>query len=235
MTTDLFSVVERRRSIRQFTSEPIPDEWVKRALETAILAPNSSNVQTWDFHWFRPSSKLKPKIVEACLRQAAARTASHLVVVVGDPKLWKRSHGPLLKFLSTIKVPSLVTKYYKTLIPFTYRWGVFNSLAPIKWLIGTIAGLFRPMPRGPNSKRDLQEVAIKSAALAAENFVLAMTAQGGATCMMEGFDEWRLRRVLKLSCSARIVMVIGVGFESERGTWGPRFRLPFQDVVHIWD
>jgi nitroreductase len=78
----------------------------------------------------------------------------------------------------------------------------------------------------------LQEVAIKSAALASENLVLALTAQGYATCMMEGFDEVRVRNLLRLSASARVVMVIAVGLEGERGTWGPQFRIPTEQVVH---
>jgi nitroreductase len=50
--------------------------------------------------------------------------------------------------------------------------------------------------------------------------------------MMEGFDDFRLRRLLKLSCSAKILMVIGIGYEGERATWGPRFRIPVEQVVH---
>ena len=92
-------------------------------------------------------------------------------------------------------------------------------------------GLFRPVPRGPYTKRGLQDVAVKSAALASENFVLAITAQGFSSCMMEGFDECRVRSLLKLPMSARVVMVIGVGKETDNGTWGPRFRLPTNQVV----
>jgi nitroreductase len=120
------------------------------------------------------------------------------------------------------------------LIPFVYRYGFLNTLGAVKWLLAAAIGLFRPITRGPNSRRDQDEVAIKSAALAAENFVLAITAQGGATCMMEGFDKSRLRRALQLNCSSRIVMVIGVGFEAERGTWGRQFRLPLDEVVTIY-
>ncbi len=112
-----------------------------------------------------------------------------------------------------------------------YRWGIFNSLAPLKWLMATIAGFFRPISRSPFTRRDLQEVAIKSAALAAENFVLALTAQGFQTCMMEGFDEWRVKRLLKMSWSERVVMVVGCGEAAPDGTWGPRFRLPLESVV----
>jgi nitroreductase len=105
-------------------------------------------------------------------------------------------------------------------------------LVPYKWLISALTGLIRPMPRGPYSRRDLQEVAIKSSALACENFVLAMAAQGFATCMMEGFDERRVAKLLGLSASTRVVMVISAGVEGEKGTWGPRFRLPADRVVH---
>jgi nitroreductase len=53
--------------------------------------------------------------------------------------------------------------------------------------------------------------------------------------MMEGFDEWRVKKLLKLPCSAKVVMVIGAGYEGERGTWGPRYRLPLEEVVHEWN
>jgi nitroreductase len=49
---------------------------------------------------------------------------------------------------------------------------------------------------------------------------------------MEGFDENQIRKILKLSCGQRVVMVISVGRGVEKGVWGPRFRLPITDVVH---
>lgn len=229
---DFFEVIRQRRSIRRFKPETFPDEKVRTALEAAILAPNSSNTQTWDFYWLKSDEALK-KGVELCLSQSAARTASHLVVITADPKNWRRSQKPLIQWVQKSQAPKQVSLYYEKLVPLTYSWGFFNSLALLKWLIGQVSGLFRPFPRGPYSKRDSQEVAIKSAALAAENFVLAITAQGGATCMMEGFDESRMKRFLKLPRSARVVMVIGIGYEAEKGTWGEQFRLPLETVLHI--
>jgi nitroreductase len=112
-----------------------------------------------------------------------------------------------------------------------YRWGFLNIFAPFKWIFSNTLALFRPMMRGPFTKSAIQTVAVKSAALAAENFVLAITAQGYSTCMMEGFDEWRVARFLRLSCSSRVVMVIAIGKEDPRGIWGPSFRLPLSQVV----
>jgi nitroreductase len=227
---EFFETVEKRRSIRRYTDEPVPAAVIEKALNAAILAPNSSNTQTWNFYWVQSADK-KKALVEACLSQSAARTAQELIVAVADPKLWKRSQQPLIDFVTSVNAPKPVIMYYKKLIPLTYRWGLFNSLGVVKWLVANVVGLFRPMPRGPNTKRDVQEVAIKSAALACENFVLAISAQGFDSCMMEGFDEVRVRRLLSLSCSARVVMVIGVGKEAERGTWGPRFRIPTSEVI----
>jgi len=229
---DFFEAVKRRRSVRKFTDQKVPDEIISKALEAAILAPNSSNTQTWHFHWIK-SDGVKQIAVKNCLSQSAARTAQHLIAVTADPALWRRSHRPLLEWVESVKAPSQVKFYYDKLIPFTYRWGFFNCLAPVKWLISFAVGLFRPMMRGPAGRGDLQEIAMKSAALAAENFVLAISAQGAATCMMEGFDEWRMKRLLRLPGSARIVMVIAVGFESDRGLWGPQMRLPLNQVVSI--
>ena len=167
-----------------------------------------------------------------CFSQSAARTASQLIVVTADPTLWHRSHQPLLGFIRSVKAPKPVILYYHRLIPGLYRLGILNSLAFGKWIAATFYGFFRPTARGPYFLRDLQDVAIKSAALGAQNLVLALTAQGCATCMMEGFDEVRVKRLLGLGRSARVVMVIAVGKEAPRGTWGPQFRLDNAEVIH---
>lgn len=229
---DFFEAVSKRRSIRKYTDEKVPEEVIQKALDAAILAPNSSNTQTWNFYWVK-SAEQKKKLVEYCLSQSAARTASDLVVVTADPTLWKRSQKPLIQWVESVNAPKIVQTYYKSLIPATYRWGFLNLWGYTKAMMTSIAGIFRPVPRGPNTLQDLQLVAVKSAALASENFVLAVSAQGYSTCMMEGFDERRVKKILKLPYSTRVVMVISIGKESDRGTWGPQFRLPKTEVVHI--
>lgn len=228
---EFFEVIKKRRSIRKFQNVHVPEEIIIKSLEAAILAPNSSNVQAWDFYWPK-NEEAKKKMILACLDQSAARTASELMVIVASPKSWKRSQPELIKWIETIKAPTSVVTYYKKLVPMMYQWGVFNSIGLIKKIALTIIGLFKPIMRGPAFKGEIDMVCVKSAALAAENFVLALSAQGFDTCMMEGFDECRVRKILKLNCSQKVVMVIAVGKASENGTWGPQFRLPLNQVLH---
>jgi nitroreductase len=228
---DFFEAIKKRRSIRRYTEKKVPQEIIEKALQAALLAPTSSNGQTWDFYW-AVKDETKKKLVHYCLNQSAARTASDLIVVVASPSSWRRSQPELVKYVKEINAPKPVVLYYEKLFPTMYRWGFLNSIGYIKWISMFLIGLFRPITRGPATLRDIQEVCIKSAALAAENFVLAVSAQGYSTCMMEGFDEWRVKRLLKLKCSDRVVMVIAVGEEAERGTWGPQFRLKSDLFIH---
>jgi nitroreductase len=228
---DFFDTVKRRRSIRRFTDENIPSHVIERAFDAAVWAPNSSNAQTWNFYWVKDPAK-KSALKKACLSQSAARTAAELIVVTANPRLLRRSQPYLVKWTQDAGAPTPVQMYYQRIIPASYKWGWFNSLGLVKFLGFAIAGLFRPVPRRPAFKSDVYEVAIKSAALAAENFVLAIAAQDFDSCMMEGFDEVRVRKCIGTSCAERVVMVIGIGKAAPRGTWGPPFRIPSELVIH---
>ena len=77
---------------------------------------------------------------------------------------------------------------------------------------------------------DLRVVGHKSTALAAQNFMVSMAAQGYDTCPMEGFDSKRIKRTLNLPFAAQISMVIGCGIRKPEGVYGKRFRIPFDQV-----
>jgi hypothetical protein len=50
---------------------------------------------------------------------------------------------------------------------------------------------------------------------------------------MEGFDELRVKRALGLPRGAEINMIISVGKGTEAGVWGPRFRVPNEEVIFV--
>ena len=46
----LEEIINFRRSVRHYKKSPIDADKVKRCLELATLAPNSSNMQLWEFY-----------------------------------------------------------------------------------------------------------------------------------------------------------------------------------------
>jgi len=92
-----------------------------------------------------------------------------------------------------------------------------------------IVGFFKPMYREVREK-DMRIVAHKTAGLAAQNFMISMAAVGYDTCPMEGSDTWKVKRVLGLPFGAEINMIVSCGIRSEKGVYGERFRIPFEEV-----
>ncbi len=223
---DFFEAVSRRRSVRSYSDKPVPPDVVNRAIDAALIAPNSSNMQTWRIYWVKDPAK-KAALSVACMDQGAARTAQELLVFTAYPGDWRRTRDLILESLKNEPRKDL-KDYYTKLMPVLYG---FMWLAPVKWLLFNLAGIFRPVPREVATSRDRQEVAVKSCALACENFMLAIAAQGFDTCPMEGFDSVRVRRIVGLPRSETIVMVISVGERTERGIWGERYRVPREVVV----
>jgi len=133
-------------------------------LEAGVLAPNSSNLQTFELHWVR-SPEPKAALVQACLSQSAARKAAELVVCVARWDRWDDTRREYLAFLRTQpNVPKPVLAYYEWLSQAFYSLGPLNVLGGAKGLAARVAGLTRPTPRGPYDREDLRVWSVKSAA-----------------------------------------------------------------------
>lgn len=222
---NLFETIEKRRSVRKYLNEPVPRAVIEKAIEAALLAPNTSNLQPWEFYWVTHPKK-KKQLVTACLDQATAATAAELVVFVVRTDTWRRNRQLVLETLGQRgTVPKQQLDYYQKIVPLFYTPGWFSWLGFIKSLVFSLVGLFRPVPRGPFSKSGLKATLSKTVALACQNFMLAITAQGYSTCPMEGFDEARVKKILGLGGAANVVMVISVGREDAAGIYGSRLRL----------
>jgi len=226
-------VVQSRRSIRVYLSDPVPDTVVQDVLDIGLLAPNSSNLQPWEFLWIKDPEK-KKAMNKICLSQQAARTAPVLIVCVARPQLWKENRKQMLElFANDAAAPKIAIDYYQKLVPLVYSVGLFSIFGFLKRIVFSIAGIFRVMPRGPYSYSDLREWAVKTTALACENIMLGFRAAGYDSCPMEGFDEVRLKKLLKLPCNSHVVMVISAGKRAPNGVYGPRVRFDRNQFVKI--
>lgn len=223
-------VVTSRRSVRKFTRKPIPREVLDDCLDMALLAPCSSGLQPWEFYVVRSPEK-KAKLVKACMSQLAAKTAAELIVCVARTDRIDDFARKMLREWPMPDVPKLVQRYYQ-LIPYNYAPGPLNSFALVKKAAFAAGGLFAAVPRGPYTSSEVQLWAAKSTALACENLVLAFRAHGYDTCMMEGYDDARVSKLLDLPDGAFPIMVVAAGERAEDGVFWPQVRFERELFVH---
>lgn len=224
-------VIHSRRSVRRFTDEQIPEDVVNDCLDMALLAPNSSNLQPWDFYRIVDPDK-KSAMGPACLNQNAAKTAAELILVCGRTRSWKKHSAEMLDYWPEETVPRIVEQYYKVGAKVHYGNLPLDPFGKVKKLIRNVAGIAAPAPRWPNNTADMQLWAAKTASLAAENLMLAFRAHGFDTCPMEGYDDARVRKIVKLPRDAFIVMIIAAGRRAENGVYHRRFRFERERFVH---
>ena len=94
--------IKYRRSVRIFDSEKKMDsKIVKKCIEQASLAPNSSNMQLWEFYNITSKETIQ-KIAPLCFHQNAAKTDEELVVFITRKDLWRKRRASNLKMIDTI-------------------------------------------------------------------------------------------------------------------------------------
>lgn len=105
MIDQYLSLLRKRRTIRRFKPDPVPQEYVEKILEAGRLAPSGANSQPWDFLVVK-DQKLREQITDLFARHHEAskkldsfpfpgtgntRSAPVIIVVCGDPR-FKRAY-----------------------------------------------------------------------------------------------------------------------------------------------
>ena len=239
MLKTVSEAIEYRRSVRKYLDVELDEEKVKNCIRNATLAPNSSNMQLWEFYHVTDNKTLK-KLSKACFDQNAAKTAVNMVVFVARRDKWRERAKYNLDFLEDMfdkqekegkdveRRRKVSIRYYKKLMPTIYT-DFLGIIGYCKKILSFFIGLFRPIYREVLFS-DSRVITHKSVALAAENFMLSMAEIGYDTCPMEGSDTTRVKKILKLPSKAEITMIIGCGIRAENGVYTERFRVPFDDV-----
>ena len=230
--------IHYRRSVRIYDAQkPIDSSLVKECIKLAALAPNSSNMQLWEFYHIT-SKETIAQIAPFCFHQNAAKTAQELVIFVTRKDLWRKRAKANLEMIDRLfpqkpkteqsSREKVIRNYYGKIIPFAYA-DFFGILGFFKYLFVTAIGIFKPVYRQVKGS-DMRTVAHKTCGLAAENFMISMAAIGYDTCPMEGSDTLRVKKLLGLHPGAEINMIVSCGIRDEKGVYGERFRIPFEEI-----
>ncbi|GAA0133832.1 nitroreductase family protein [Paenibacillus sp. YSY-4.3] len=185
-------IVTTRRSIRDFTEEPVAISDIEEIIDCARYAPSDTNSQTWEF--IAVVNKEKIKHIEDFtwekLHEIAARAEGE--GLAREAKLLVKSFGPYATAFSgaPVLIVCLSTPYASK-----FRERIFDPISFVKPEVWTEEGL-------------------KSSCLATQNLMLAAHAKGLATCPMTGpvlLAEDKLREYLDIPKDRGVNMVIALG------------------------
>jgi len=83
---EVFEAIKKRRSVREYRPEPVPEESLKKILEAGRLAPSAHNAQSWKFIVVKDARKRK-KLAEAANGQSFVGEAPVIIIAVSlDPE-----------------------------------------------------------------------------------------------------------------------------------------------------
>ncbi len=87
----VLDAIRRRRSIREYTEQPLTDEQMRILAQAAMMAPSASNLRPWEFIVVRDRA-LRQQLARTHNWSAMAADAPAVFVVLGDerrsPRHW---------------------------------------------------------------------------------------------------------------------------------------------------
>lgn len=89
---ETIDTIMQRRSIRRYKKEAIPEDDLKKILESGRQAPSAGNRQPWQFIIVR-DAELKQKVASACSGQMWMADADVILTGIGIPEKSRGSTG----------------------------------------------------------------------------------------------------------------------------------------------
>ncbi|OQX53982.1 MAG: nitroreductase [Candidatus Aminicenantes bacterium 4484_214] len=94
---EVLEAIRKRRSIRKYKGDPLPEDTFHRILEAGRLAPSGKNFQPWKFIVVR-DERIKRQLAEASARQYFIAEAPIIIVACGFPE---QSYARLGRYMSS--------------------------------------------------------------------------------------------------------------------------------------
>ncbi|HEX9901745.1 MAG TPA: nitroreductase family protein [Acidobacteriota bacterium] len=92
----VLEAIRKRKSIRKYKPDPVPDEVLGRVLEAARLAPSGKNLQPWKFIIVR-SAETKERLARASANQTFLAGAPLIIAACGFPEACYAKMGRTMK------------------------------------------------------------------------------------------------------------------------------------------
>lgn len=209
-----YNIISTRRSVRDYTNEPVSLSDIEEIIDCARYAPSDTNSQTWEF--IAITNREKIKAIESFTWDKLHRLAQQAEDrgLVREAKLLIKSFGPYATAFANapVLIVCLATPYTSK-----FRERIFDPISFVEPSVWTEEGL-------------------KSSSLACQNLMLAAHAKGLATCPMTGpvlLAEDKLREYLEIPEDRVVNLVIALGHPAISPKATPRKEV--SEILRIVD
>ncbi len=175
--------IRERRSTPSFDGREIPQEDLRTILEAGLAAPSGYNVQPWRFIVVQ-SHEQKKRLRAACFNQAKVEEASVVIACCGDADSWRRDADEIIRMGLSGGMSEGYAAQLKSHVE-SYLHSL-NTDQMHGWLN-------------------------KQVTYAAMSMQLMAECTGYDTASMEGFEEDRIRDILRLPLSYWTVSLLAIG------------------------
>jgi len=197
--------IERRRSIRKFREDPVPDECITALLDAARLAPSGCNAQPWRFKVVRDSGT-KLRLATAAYNQSFIAQAPVVLVCCADIQGYLDGTASGIQDLG--QTGAIDDRIVKILLRRTSQMDTQMKIM---------------------SKEHLGSRMAFNVAIAVEHIVLRALDFGLGTCWIRLIEEQKVREIFGWDDNLFIVALLPIGYPAESPP--PRKRLPLQELM----
>lgn len=193
--------IEKRRSIRKFKPDPVPEEVIRALLDAARLAPSGCNAQPWRFKLIKDAAT-KLNLAEAAHRQPFIAKAPVVLVCCADIRGY--IEGTISSIQDLGRTGSVEDRVVTLILERTEKMKTLKTeeIAP--------------------------RVAF-NVAIAVEHIVLRALDFGLGTCWVRLIDEQMVRDMFGWDNNIHVVALLPIGFPAESPP--PRRRLNMDDII----
>jgi len=193
--------MSRRRSIRKFKPDPVPEECVAALLESARLAPSGCNAQPWRFKVVRDPDK-RLLLAQAAHNQMFIAEAPVVIVCCADVQGYL--DGSVSGIQDLGKIGAVEDQVVKVLVKNIGQLRTYS----VEQLGARIAA---------------------NVAIAIEHMVLRALDFGLGTCWIRFLDAEKIKRMFGWGEKIFVVALLPVGYPAEAPA--PRKRLPMEALL----
>jgi nitroreductase len=200
----LSQAIRERRATQSFEDVPIHDADLEKIVRAGLEAPSGYNLQPWRFIVVREREQ-KKKLRAAAFGQPKVEEASVVIVACGDPEGWK--NGDLDEMLRLAKQNG------------------YGGDQEHNYARGAITGFLGSPPGTPAGLAPSFAVwANRHTMIAFTTMMWAAETLGYDTAPMEGFEEDKVKALLKIPESVRVVALLAIGRSKGKDkVYGGRF------------